>query len=60
VTPDDALMIARRRADVADLSGRAHALMRAAGALGAEELHTRDGRTGASAADGWTAVPDWA
>ena len=31
-------MIAQRRVDVADLNGRAHALMRAAGALGAEEL----------------------
>jgi ATP-dependent exoDNAse (exonuclease V) alpha subunit len=36
--PDGALMIAHRRADVADLNGRAHALMRAAGALGEEEL----------------------
>ena len=31
-------MIAQRRVDVADLNGRAHALMRAAGALGAEEM----------------------
>ena len=35
---DGAVMIAHRRVDVADLNGRAHALMRAAGALGAEEL----------------------
>ena len=34
--PDDAVMIAHRRRDVADLNGRAHALMRAAGALGPE------------------------
>lgn len=34
--PDDAVMIAHRRRDVADLNGRAHALMRAAGALGEE------------------------
>ena len=36
--PDSALMLAHRRADVADLNGRAHALMRAAGALGGDEL----------------------
>lgn len=36
--PDRSLMIAQRRVDVADLNGRAHALMRAAGALGTEEL----------------------
>ncbi len=35
--PDGALMVARRRVDVADLNGRAHALMRAAGALGPGE-----------------------
>jgi hypothetical protein len=34
--PDDAVMIAHRRRDVGDLNGRAHALMRAAGALGEE------------------------
>ena len=34
--PADAVMIAHRRRDVADLRGRAHALMRAAGVLGAE------------------------
>ena len=33
-----ALMIAHRRRDVADLNGRAHELMRAAGALGGPEL----------------------
>jgi ATP-dependent exoDNAse (exonuclease V) alpha subunit len=36
--PDDAVMIAHRRRDVADLNGRAHALMRAAGALGDKEV----------------------
>ena len=36
--PDGSLMIAHRRVDVADLNGRAHALMRAAGALGPDEL----------------------
>ena len=36
--PDDAVMIAHRRRDVAALNGRAHALMRAAGALGDEEV----------------------
>ena len=36
--PDGAVMIAHRRRDVADLNGRAHALMRAAGALGGDEL----------------------
>lgn len=36
--PDGALMLAHRRSDVADLNGRAHALMRAAGALGDEEV----------------------
>ena len=35
---DGALMIAERRVHVDDLNGRAHALMRAAGALGAEEV----------------------
>jgi len=34
--PDGAVMIAHRRRDVADLNGRAHALMRAAGRLGEE------------------------
>jgi ATP-dependent exoDNAse (exonuclease V) alpha subunit len=34
--PDDAVMIAHRQRDVADLNGRAHALMRAAGTLGEE------------------------
>ena len=38
--PDGAVMIAHRRRDVADLNGRAHALMRAAGALGDEEVAT--------------------
>ena len=36
--PDGAVMIAHRRRDVADLNGRAHALMREAGALGGEEI----------------------
>ena len=36
--PGGSLMIAQRRVDVADLNGRAHALMRSAGALGAEEM----------------------
>ncbi len=36
--PDRAVMIAFRRVDVADLNGRARALMRAAGALGEQEL----------------------
>src|ERR687896_1786044 len=36
--PHRAVMIAFRRADVADLNGRARALMRATGALGQEEL----------------------
>ena len=35
---DGAVMIAERRVHVDDLNGRAHALMRAAGALGAEEV----------------------
>ena len=39
--PDGALMIAHRRVDVADLNGRAHALMRAAGELGGDELRRR-------------------
>ena len=42
--PDDAVMIAHRRADVADLNGRARALMRADGALGADELALPGGR----------------
>jgi hypothetical protein len=37
-------MIAHRHRDVVDLNGRAHALMRAVGALGAEEVEARDGR----------------
>ena len=41
--PDGALMIAHRRVDVADLNGRAHALMRAAGELGGDELPTPAG-----------------
>ena len=36
--PDGAVMIAQRRIDVDDLNGRAHALMSAAGELGAEEV----------------------
>ena len=36
--PASSVMIAQRRVDVADLNGRAHALMRAAGALGEAEL----------------------
>ena len=40
---DGALMIAHRRVDVADLNGRAHALMRAAGELGGDELPTPAG-----------------
>ena len=36
--PNSAVMIAHRRRDVADLNGRAHALMRAAGALGEDEV----------------------
>jgi hypothetical protein len=36
--PAGSVMIAQRRVDVADLNGRAHALMRAAGALGKAEL----------------------
>jgi len=36
--PDGAVMIAQRRIDVDDLNGRAHALMRAAGGLGAGEV----------------------
>ena len=35
---DGALMLAQRRIDVADLNGRAHALRRAAGQLGPDEL----------------------
>jgi ATP-dependent exoDNAse (exonuclease V) alpha subunit len=35
---DQAVMIAHRRRDVADLNGRTHALMRASGALGDEEV----------------------
>jgi ATP-dependent exoDNAse (exonuclease V) alpha subunit len=42
--PDDAVMIAHRRRDVADLNGRAHALMRAAGVLGQDEIAGREGR----------------
>ena len=40
--PAGAVMIAQRRVDVADLNGRAHALMRAAGALGEQELVVGD------------------
>ena len=47
--PDGSLMIAHRRVDVADLNGRAHALMRAAGALGPDEL--RVGGAGFSVGD---------
>jgi len=36
--PDESVMIAHRRVDVADLNGRARALMRAAGALAETEL----------------------
>ena len=42
--PGEAVMIAQRRVDVADLNGRAQALMRAAGALGAEEVRVGDAR----------------
>jgi hypothetical protein len=35
---DGAVMLAQRRVDVADLNGRAHATLRASGALGADEL----------------------
>ncbi len=38
----DAVMIAHRRADVADLNHRARQRMRDAGRLGAEEIHTLD------------------
>ena len=41
--PDRAVMIAFRRVDVADLNGRARALMRAAGALGEQELELAAG-----------------
>ena len=44
--PDGAVMIAHRRRDVADLNGRAHALMRAAGALGDEEVAVGGARRG--------------
>jgi ATP-dependent exoDNAse (exonuclease V) alpha subunit len=40
--PDDAVMIAHRRRDVADLNGRAHALMRAGGALIGPEIAVSD------------------
>ncbi len=40
--PAGSVMIAQRRVDVADLNGRAHALMRAAGALGEQELVVGD------------------
>jgi conjugative relaxase-like TrwC/TraI family protein len=39
---DGAVMIAHRRRDVADLNGRAHALLLAAGYLSGEELVARD------------------
>ena len=42
--PSGAVMIAHRRRDVAELNGRAHALMRAAGALGDEEFAAGDVR----------------
>jgi ATP-dependent exoDNAse (exonuclease V) alpha subunit len=41
--PDEALMIAFRRVDVADLNGRARALMRASGRLGPAELELPSG-----------------
>jgi conjugative relaxase-like TrwC/TraI family protein len=41
--PDEALMIALRRVDVADLNGRARALMRASGRLGPAELELPSG-----------------
>ena len=41
--PDEALMIAFRRVDVADLNGRARALMRASGRLGPAELELPGG-----------------
>ena len=41
--PDGSVMIAHRRADVADLNGRARALMRASGALGDVELRLAAG-----------------
>lgn len=41
--PHEAVMIAFRRADVADLNGRARALMHATGALCADEIHLPGG-----------------
>jgi ATP-dependent exoDNAse (exonuclease V) alpha subunit len=40
--PDDAVMIAHRRRDVADLNGRAHEVMRVAGALSGPEISVGD------------------
>jgi ATP-dependent exoDNAse (exonuclease V) alpha subunit len=48
-----AVMLAQRRVDVADLNGRAHAMLRAAGALGEDEL--RVGGMGMAAGD-WVMV----
>ncbi len=47
--PGEAVMIAYRRRDVADLNGRAHALMRASGALGETEIAV--GEVSAAAGD---------
>jgi conjugative relaxase-like TrwC/TraI family protein len=44
--PENALMIAFRRVDVADLNGRARAVMRAAGRLGTDELALPGGAFG--------------
>jgi ATP-dependent exoDNAse (exonuclease V) alpha subunit len=41
-SPDDAVMIAHRRRDVADLNGRAHEVMRAASALSGLEISVGD------------------
>jgi conjugative relaxase-like TrwC/TraI family protein len=41
---DESVMIARRRADVANLNARARAVLRAAGELGSEEVHLAGGR----------------
>ena len=45
--PDGAVMVAHRRRDVADLNGRAHALMRAAGVLGQHEVAAGEVRVAA-------------
>jgi len=50
---DGAVMLAQRRVDVADLNGRAHAMLRAAGALGEDELLV--GGVGMAAGD-WVLV----